>query len=256
MGETTKISWANKTWNGWRGCHAVSPACAGCYAKAAFKRTGWDFNQVTRTKTWGDPDKWQKKLNGTDKCEMVFTCSWSDFWLPEADQWRGEAWDVIRRCPNLIWQILTKRPGLMPKRLPPDWGQGWPNVWLGVSVENKDWLWRITELKKVPAAVHFLSLEPLLEDVCPKLDAFLDDIEWVIVGGESGNGPPNFRPMDLEWARRIRDLCKRRGVPYFFKQSAARRTEMGTKLDGQTLREYPPLPTGGSLPGRLVEEKG
>jgi len=244
MGETTIIGWTDHTQNFWKGCHEVSPGCTGCYAKAAFKRAGWDFNQVTRTKTWGDPDRWQKKLSGTNKYEMVFTCSWSDFWLPDADEWRLEAWQIIKRCRNLVWQIPTKRPGLIPRRLPPDWGEGYENVWLGVSVENKDWLWRITELKKVPAAVHFLSLEPLLEDLSPYLDCYLNDIEWGIVGGESGNGTPNFRPMDLEWARRLRGMFAQRKIPFFFKQSAAIRTEMGTKLDGQMIREYPPLPKG------------
>ena len=200
---------------------------------------------MTRTKTWGDPDKWQKRLTGTNEYELVFTCSWSDFWLPEADEWRPEAYKIIKRCPNLLWQVLTKRPGLIAKRLPPDWNAGWPNVWLGASVENKDWLWRIPELKKVPATVHFLSLEPLLEDIAPYLDAYLDDIEWVIVGGESGNGSQNFRPMDIQWARNIRALCAARKIPFFFKQSAANRTEKGTTIDGETVREYPPLPKGG-----------
>jgi protein gp37 len=281
MGDTTIIGWTDHTQNFWKGCHPIigknpeRSGCLHCYAEAAFKRAGWDFNQVTRTKTWGDPDKWQKRLSGTNEYELVFTCSWSDFWLPDADAWRPEAYQIIKRCPNLLWQVLTKRPGLIPHRLPPDWFASrcnkclrrmmgttahdgacacggliestlnYPNVWLGVSVETKDELWRISELKKVPATVHFLSLEPLLEDVAPYLEPYLDDIEWGIVGGESGNGTPNFRPMDIQWARNVRDLFAARKIPFFFKQSAANRTEKGTTIDGETVREYPPLPKGG-----------
>jgi protein gp37 len=240
MAERTLISWTSHTWNPWHGCHAVSPGCDHCYAEAAHKRAGWDFGNVVRSKTtWNDPRRWQKALKGTEKREMVFTCSWSDFFLPEADNWRGEAWSVIRSSPNLIWQVLTKRPGLIPKRLPADWGDGYPNLWLGVSVESKAWLWRIPELKKVPAAVHFLSLEPLIEPLMPELADYLDHIEWAIVGGESGNGTPNFRPMDHQWARDIFAECSKRGIARFFKQSSGFRTETGTKLDGQFIREYP-----------------
>lgn len=253
MGEQTIIGWTDHTQNFWKGCHWRGEECDNCYAKAAFDRAGWDFDQVTRTKTWSEPDKWQRRLAGTDQYEMVFTCSWSDFFLPEADAWRREAWRIIQRTSNLIYQILTKLPGLMPVRMSADWGTGYPNVWLGTSVGIKKSLWRIPELKRVPAPVHFLSLEPLLEDLCPDLEAHLDDIEWVIVGGESGNGTPNYRPMNSRWARNIRDVCRRRGIPFFFKQSAAVRTEQGTKLDGETIHEYPAWPQGVPLQGMLAD---
>ncbi len=239
MSETTKISWANKTWNGWRGCHAVSPGCDRCYAEAAHKRAGWDFSNIVKTKTWNDPPRWQREAEKAGKTELVFTCSWSDFFLPEADQWRPEAWSIIKRCPNLIFQILTKRPGLIEKRLPADWDAGYPNCWLGVSVESRPWLWRMDTLRRIPAAVRFVSTEPLLEDIMPEFDAHLDGFHWVIVGGESGNRSNNFRPMDHQWARNIRDLCRRRGIAMFFKQSSGFTTETGVKLDGELVREYP-----------------
>jgi protein gp37 len=171
------------------------------------------------------------------KRENVFTCSWSDFFHSAADAWRPEAWEIIRACDWLNFQILTKRIERVRECLPSDWGErGYPNVWLGVSVENKRFLWRVNQLREIPAQVHFVSGEPLLEDISDDLD--LTGIEWFIVGGESG---PNFRPMPHDWARRLRDKCHAHipRVAFFFKQSAARWTEMGTTLDGRPWREYP-----------------
>jgi protein gp37 len=107
-------------------------------------------------------------------------------------------------------------------------------VWLGVSVESKAWLWRVDELRKVLSVVHFISAEPLLEDISPALS--LNDIEWLIVGGESGAG---FRPMDHAWARALRDHCQREGVAFFFKQSAGLRTETGIVLDARIHHGWP-----------------
>jgi protein gp37 len=140
---------------------------------------------------------------------------------------------VIRRCPNLIFQILTKRPERIADGLPNDWDAGFPNVWLGVSVERNDYVWRADVLRTIPAAVRFVSAEPLLE---PVPDLTLTGIDWLIVGGESG---PGFRPMDHEWARQLRDRALAEGVAFFFKQSAAPRTEMGTELDGREWRQMP-----------------
>lgn len=188
---------------------------------------------MRRTKTWNDPQRWQKRAAATGASERVFTCSWSDFFIEEADEWRPEAWQIIRACPNLNFQILTKRPENIDARLPSDWGPGYSNVWLGVSVENPSFTWRIDALRRIPSRVHFLSLEPLLAPL-PNLD--LRDIEWVIVGGESGAG---FRPMPHDWARHIRDQCETEGIAFFFKQSAAPHTEMGTRLDGKDFKAFP-----------------
>ena len=250
MGEQTKIGWTQKTWNPWRGCTRVSPGCAHCYAEKMMSRTGFNFDEVTRTKTWADPIRWQRKAEQAGRTELVFTCSWSDWFHEAADQWRPEAWEVVRKCPNLIFQILTKRPENIRSRLPADWGHGYPNVWLGVSAENQSMAdKRIPLLLQAPAAVRFISLEPLLGPV--ELDSWpfrcwlhtVSDgsaerpgLDWVILGGESG---PGFRPMPHAWAREIREQCRVAGVAFFFKQSAAPRTEMGTKLDGKEYKEYP-----------------
>lgn len=234
MSEKTIIAWTERTWNPWRGCTKVSPGCKNCYMFTAQSRYGRDPSEVVRTQTWREPFKWQKAAAAAGRTEMVFTCSWSDWFHKDADEWRDEAWDVIKKTPNLEYQILTKRPDRIASHLPADWGKGYPNVWLGVSVENrKHGIPRIDVLRPIPAAIRFLSIEPLLEDL-GKID--LRGIDWVIVGGESG---PGWRPMEHAWALSIRDQCDAAKVPLFFKQSAAPRTEMGIELDGQIVRNYP-----------------
>jgi len=208
------------------------------------ERVGLDPNMVIRTKTWADPDRWQRECAKSGKQEMVFTCSWSDFFIEDADPWRPAAWAIIKRTPNLIYQILTKRPELIADRLPADWEDGYRNCWLGVSVENKRFLKRMNILGKIPAVIRFVSAEPLLENLMPEFEAHLDGFHQCIIGGESGNGTRDFRPMDHQWAREMFAACERHGVARFFKQSAAPRTEMRTKLDGKVCREYP-MPRNG-----------
>lgn len=235
MGNSTLIGWTDKTWNPWRGCDKVSPGCAHCYMFTEQRRYGRDPEVVTRTKTWGDPDKWQREAERLNTRYRVFTCSWSDFFHETADAWRDEAWDIIRRCPNLTFQILTKRPERIADHLPVDWAMRdrWRHVWLGTSIENKVFQWRADRLRENEAEVLFISAEPLLEAL-PDLN--LDGIHWLIVGGESG---PGYRPMDHAWVRELRDKAKQSGTAFFFKQSAAPRTEMGIELDGQIVREWP-----------------
>ena len=228
MSKTTGIEWTDKTWNPWHGCTKVSPGCAHCYMYRDKGRYGQEPEVVTRSKTtFNDPLKWHEPAR-------VFTCSWSDFFHEAADGWRDEAWNIIRRTPHLTYQILTKRPERIAAHLPADWGEGWPNVWLGVSVENQRWRERMGRLALIPAAVRFVSCEPLLGPVSFKwlltepppialttadeshaLDFFRETFDWVIVGGESG---PDARPMELDWARTIRDECAEAGVAFFLKQ--------------------------------------
>jgi protein gp37 len=250
MGEKTKISWTDHTQNFWKGCKKISPGCENCYMFHDMRFHGMNPDQITLTKTWSNPLRWQRNCEKLNSLEMVFTNSWSDFFIGEADAWRPEAWEIIKRCPNLIWQILTKRPGLIEKRLPPDWALGYENVWLGVSVESKAYLWRMDTLRKIPAKVRFVSAEPLLEDLMPEFAQHLDGFHWVIVGGESGNHSNNYRPMDHEWARRIFAACKERNIAKFFKQSAGFTTETGTLLDGEVIHEYPAAPTVAPRPSR------
>lgn len=234
MSKQTIITWTQHSWNPWRGCTKISPGCTNCYMFTAQERYGQDPSKVLRTKTWGEPRRWQKDAATDGRKEMVFTCSWSDWFHEDADPWRDEAWAVVKSCPNLMFQILTKRHENIADRLPADWGEGYPNVWLGVSFENRRYgLPRLETLRTINAVVRFLSIEPLLEDV-GRID--LTGIDWVIVGGESG---PGWRPMDTAWARSIRDQCAAAGVAFFFKQSAAARTEQGIELDGRIVRDFP-----------------
>ncbi len=226
MGSHSAIEWTEATWNPWHGCLKVSPGCAHCYMYRDKIRYGQDPAQVKRGKTTFElPLKWKEP-------KLIFTCSWSDFFIEEADGWRDAAWDVIRSTPQHTYQILTKRPERIASHLPPDWPL--PNVWLGVSVENPRFYWRISALSEIPAAVHFLSLEPLL---APLPDLPLDGVSWVIVGGESG---PRSRPMKPEWVCEIRDHCKEAGVPFFFKQwGGARKDVTGRSLEGRVWDEMP-----------------
>jgi protein gp37 len=193
------------------------------------RRYGQDPSRVVRSKTSFDaPKKWKTS-------KMIFTCSWSDFFIREADPWRAEAWDVIRSTPQHTYQILTKRPERMRECLP----NGWPfrNVWLGVSVENPRFYWRIESLQQTPAYVRFLSLEPLLSAL-PNLP--LQGISWVVVGGESG---PRCRPMQPEWVRDIRKQCSGADAAFFFKQWGGLRKDLtGRILDGQVWNAMPQQP--------------
>lgn len=218
MAKKTGIEWADATWNPWMGCEKVSPACAHCYAEREMKRYGRDFNAVTRAKdsSFSAPMKWKEP-------RRIFTCSWSDFFIEEADDWRAEAFNVIVATPRHTYMILTKRPERIPrnvlrpmyKPLADDTRFDMPaNVWLGVSVENARYYRRIETIQQIPATVRFLSVEPLLGRM---QNLPLDGIGWVIVGGESG---ANFRPLNLDWVREIRDQCVKREVPFFFKQKS------------------------------------
>src|SRR6266566_2681172 len=231
MAEHTGISWTESTWNPWHGCTKVSPGCKHCYMFTEKKQYGQDPTKVVRSKTkFSDPLKWNMG-------RLIFTCSWSDFFHEAADPWRDEAWEIIRRTPQHTYQILTKRPKRMAAHLP--WADDpWLHVWLGVSVENQDYLWRLDKLAEIPAYTRFVSAEPLLGEV--NLLPWLEGegiLDWVIVGGESG---PKARPMQPDWARFIRDQCAATETPFFFKQWGGRTSKAGGKmLDGREWCEMP-----------------
>lgn len=208
MGDTTGIEWTEATWNPWHGCTQVSPGCAHCYMFRQKRRYGQDPQLVVRSKT-----KFDEPLRWPDG-RMIFTCSWSDWFHEAADPWREEAWDIVRRCPQHTFQILTKRADRIAEQLPDDWGDGYPNVWLGVSVENQRHTHRAAILTGIPARVRFVSAEPLLGPV--RLDTIAQRasgamvipicrLDWLIIGGESG---PRCRSMDLEWARALIQQCR------------------------------------------------
>lgn len=207
------IEWTDATWNPWMGCEKVSPGCAHCYMYREQRQYGHDPSAIRRSKT-----KFHEPLRWSDP-RFVFTCSWSDWFHPGADPWRDEAWEVIRDTPHLTYQVLTKRPELIEGRLPEDWGEGYGNVWLGVSIENSRFTWRADELRAIPAAVRFVSAEPLVSSLFEangkRRPLDLGGIDWVIVGGESG---PNSRRLELGWVDEIVEASDEAGVAFFMKQ--------------------------------------
>lgn len=217
MADLTKIQWTDATWNPWHGCTKVGPGCKYCYMYRDKERYGQDATTVLRSKTkFNEPLKWHEP-------KRVFTCSWSDFFHADADAWRKDAWDVIRQTPHLTYQILTKRPERILNHLPSDWGKnGYDNVWLGVTGENEEMTFkRVQTLLGVPAKVRFLSAEPLLDDITSeRVKPLISELDWVIIGGESGNksGLYRYRPMDLKWAENIIDVCFSSNIPVFMKQ--------------------------------------
>jgi protein gp37 len=263
MGERTKISWTDHTFNPWIGCDKVSTGCRNCYAEHFVEifpmAKGKDaFKTLWKTKTWGDPVKWNRAAAAAGRRELVFTCSMSDFFHEAADEWRSEAWALITSTPNLTYQILTKRPERIQDTLPGDWGSGgYPNVWLGTSVENQIYAEkRIPELLQVPAAIHFLSCEPLLGPLnlqnvrCKPYDfdalqgvvfgpgnsGLEGRIRWLIVGGESG---PGWRPMEYSWALGIFAQCVKAGVAFWGKQRAGPVNELPLLIEGHERKQFP-----------------
>lgn len=257
MSENTAISWAHNTQNFWVGCDKVAPECAHCYIDRILLKQGRQpWGKIYRTKTWSEPRKWQKKAEASRQMLRVFTCSLSDFFHRDADAWRSEAWDVIRATPNLIWLVLTKRPSLIHSRLPQGWPEEFPNVWLGVSTGTVGTLNKMDVLRTIPIhekAVRWISAEPLLEDISPRIN--LDNFGWIVSGGESGTGkeyvwdaskPMKYdwnsggrRTMLLQWAANLRDKTKAAGLPFMFKQVTSPRSGVGVNALGRDWHEFP-----------------
>lgn len=243
MADRSRIEWTEATWNPVTGCDRVSVGCDNCYALSLSKRlkamgaakyqndgdartSGPGFGITLHPGTLDEPRRWTTP-------RVVFVNSMSDLFharVPLA--FVRDVFQVIAETPRHTYQVLTKRSVRLRRVADElDWP---PNLWMGVSVENADHLGRVDDLRQVPAAVRFLSCEPLLGP----LDGIdLTEIGWVIAGGESG---ATYRPMDLNWARGIRDLSKLAGVPFFFKQWGGRTPKaLGRELDGRVWDEMP-----------------
>lgn len=243
MADNSSIEWTEATWNPVTGCDRVSSGCDHCYAMTLAKRlkamgaekyqtdgssatSGPGFGVAIHPQSLNQPRRWRNP-------RTVFVNSMSDLFHAKVPlSFVRDVFDVMRDTPQHTYQVLTKRSlrlARMADKLE------WPsNVWMGVSVENSEVLDRVDHLRTVPAAVRFLSCEPLLGP----LDGInLDGIGWVIAGGESG---PNYRPMELSWARGIRDACSAGQVPFFFKQWGGRTPKaFGRELDGELWDEMP-----------------
>lgn len=238
MAKTTGIEWTDATWNPYRGCTKVSEGCRNCYMFRDQKRFGRDPTEIVRSKTtFDDPLKWKEPLR-------IFVCSWSDFFHEDVpDTWRDEAWEIILRTPRHTYMILTKRPNNIRDMLPIFWEKEhryWQHVWIGVSIETEDEMWRLVALEDIVARVKFVSAEPLLGPL-PHLYSFFPSIDWVIVGGESDFKNP--RIPEKEWIVDIRDQCVNYGIPFFLKQLGGKKkidgTWGGNKLDDKVYQEFP-----------------
>ncbi|MBN8700334.1 MAG: DUF5131 family protein [Chitinophagales bacterium] len=249
----TKIQWTDHTVNFWMGCKKISAGCKYCYMYRDKEMYGQDpFNVVRVSQKTID-----KNLKDAKAGDMIFTCSWSDFFIEEGDSWREEAWDIIRKNKHLNWQILTKRPERIIECLPEDWGEGWDHVWLGVSVENQLYMNRVEILAKVPAKIRFISFEPLIGkiDVTPYLPE-LEDFHWCIIGGESGNeeGKYQYRECRLEWIEKIIQDLSGSKVKVFVKQTGthlAKQLKLTDKHGGR-MEEWPAAMQIREFPGLLL----
>lgn len=256
MAEQSLIAWTDNTFNAAMGCMKVSDGCKNCYAETLTKnRMGLSLwgpaattrRQITTPSYWRNPHKWAREaqaapLEGVrgDQApgrRLVFCGSLFD-WAedhPTINEMRPRLWQLIRETAHALdWQLLTKRPERIESLLPEDWRDGYPNVWLGTSIEDARVKSRADHLRRIPAVVRYISYEPALGPLAGELD--LDGLDWVIYGGESGSG---YRDHDLAWPRDMRDACDAAGVTWFYKQSAAYRTEMGITLDGVMRRAWP-----------------
>lgn len=236
MGQSSKIEWTDSTWNPVRGCTKMSLGCKFCYAEVFAERfrgvPGHPFEQGFDLRLV--PEKMALPF-GWKKSRRIFVNSMSDLFHEGVPlDYIQQVFEVAVRASWHVFQILTKRSKRLVElssALP------WPaNVWMGVSIESAPYVHRSEDLATVPAAVRFLSIEPLLGPI-PNLP--LTGIDWVIVGGESGS---RARPMDLAWAAEIRDQCVQRNVPFFLKQLGGRQSKRGgdeATLEGQRWKEFP-----------------
>ncbi|XXX73419.1 phage Gp37/Gp68 family protein [Sorangium sp. So ce134] len=241
MSDGSTIEWTDATWNPLRGCTKISPGCKHCYAEIFAERfrgvpghpyeQGFDLLLV--------PDKLFEPFRWS-RSRRIFVNSMSDLFQDEVpEKYVRQVFDVMASADWHIYQMLTKRAArlrTLTSQMPPEIVRR-KHIWLGVSVEDRAYgLPRIDELRRAPAEVRFLSVEPLLEDL-GRID--LEGIDWVIVGGESG---PRARPMEERWVISLRDQCREAGVPFFFKQwGGVQKSRAGRELGKRTYDEYPAI---------------
>jgi protein gp37 len=248
MSYASAIEWTDTTWNPVRGCVKISPGCRNCYAETFAERfrgvaghpyeLGFDPRIV--------PEKIAEPLTWS-RSRRVFVNSMSDlFQVGVPDNFVLRCFEVMRIADWHTYQVLTKRPERMRRfvaTLPPSIRRA-KHIWLGVSVENREHgVPRIKDLQATPAAIRFLSIEPLLEDLG---DLEIDGIDWVIVGGESGHGA---RPVKERWVHSILHQCREKSIPFFFKQwGGAQKSKAGRLLDGKFYDECPAIPMRSAPP--------
>jgi protein gp37 len=235
----TNIQWTDFSWNIARGCTKVDEDCKFCYMyRDSFDGTRYNPLAVVRTKTVFNLPLRLKEPS------KIFTCSLTDFFHEAIDSYRDEAWDIIRRCPQHTFQILTKRPERIEACLPTDWGGGWANVWLGTSIGSEGAVHRMHTLAWIPAAIRFISFEPLYGPIGTNWDlSEIMQFQWVIIGGESGNesGKYRYRPCKTEWMEELLYAFDSCGVAVFIKQMGTHLSKVLNMSDrhGGNIEEFP-----------------
>jgi protein gp37 len=242
VSDKSAIEWTEATWNPVTGCTKVSPGCDNCYAETFAER--WrgipghayenGFDLTLRPERLDQPLRWRRP-------RMIFVNSMSDLFHERVPlTFIKRVFEVMGAADHHTFQVLTKRPGRMASVLEQIQPSPLPNVWLGTSIELDKFTWRVDHVRRTPASVRFLSCEPLLGPL-PSLD--LQDVDWLIVGGESG---VRARPMDAQWAADLRDRCIEEGVAFFFKQWGGRTAKSGGReLDGRKWDQMPELVPAG-----------
>jgi protein gp37 len=276
MGVQSKIEWTDSTFNPWVGCTKIArargapSACDFCYAEKWAKRSGqvaWGDHPRRRTTEsyWRSPIVWNEQAESFQcrhgRRQRVFCASLADVFDNQVDPlWRADLFELIRKCEQLDWQLLTKRPQNIRKMLPRDWGAGYRHVWLGTTAEDAGaYQQRVPHLLRVPAAIHFVSYEPAVGPL-ERLD--LDGLfpDWLIIGGESGVRSDLIRHTDPQWARRAIAECRRLGVAPFLKQWGTYKNNPYVVEDSHSLQQAMQLDPpdngkgGGKLDGRLWRE--
>lgn len=235
MGKSN-IEWTEETWNPVTGCDSVSPGCDNCYAErlAARLQAMGNKRYVNGFRITLHWDKIEEPLRWT-RPRLVFVNSMSDLFHPDVpDDFIDSVFDAMSRATRHTFQVLTKRPQRAAKHL--NGSKLAPNIWMGTSIETDQYAFRANHLRKINAKVRFLSCEPLLGPL-PSLD--LQNIHWIIVGGESG---PGHRPIEIEWVRALRDRSQEDKIPFFFKQWGGHTPKAGGRtLDNKTWNQMPNL---------------
>ncbi|WP_081898637.1 DUF5131 family protein [Herbidospora cretacea] len=243
MADKSAIEWTEATWNPTTGCDRISPGCDNCYALALARRlkamgnpkyqsdgdsrtSGEGFALTTHADALDIPRRWTRP-------RTIFVNSMSDlFHAKVPDDFIAQVFTVMTETPHHTYQVLTKRPKRLARMA--DRLQWTENIWIGVSVETPSQAWRLDSLREIPAAVRFVSAEPLLDCLA---DINLSGVDWLIAGGESGI---NHRPVNPDWVRLLRDRCREEEIPFFFKQWGGRTPKHGGReLDGAVYSEVP-----------------
>lgn len=217
-------------WNPWRGCKKCSDGCKFCYIHKGDYKRNVDTSQIVKTKDFNKPV--EKLKNGSYKVKsgIVYTCFSTDFLIEEADEWRKECWEMIRERSDLSFLFLTKQIDRFMSCIPDDWNDGYENVIVCCTIENqKNADYKLSVFKELPIKHKCITAQPLIENV--DIEKYLDDIELVVVGGESAY---NARPLDFGWVLNIREQCIRKNVNFEFRQCGTHFIKDGRKYTLQT----------------------